>query len=84
MGVDLVVKHMINQLVEKTLSVLNMTKDCGHVHEPGEISLFTRGRQRAFVKVQDGPRRYLAARFASLPWRAAKKESEPLGASGYR
>lgn len=57
LGVDLVVgnrdKH---QLVEKTLSELNMETMPAMSTEPGETSLFTRGRQRAFVKVQDGCR----------------------------
>ena len=57
MGVDLVVSNKDkDQLVEKTLSVLNMDAMPAMSTEPGEISLFTRGRQRAFVKVQDGCR----------------------------
>jgi threonylcarbamoyladenosine tRNA methylthiotransferase MtaB len=57
MGVDLVVSNKDkDQLVEKTLSVLNMDAMPVMSTEPGEISLFTRGRQRAFVKVQDGCR----------------------------
>ena len=57
MGVDLVVSNQDkDQLVEKTLSVLNMDTMPAMSTEPGEISLFTRGRQRAFVKVQDGCR----------------------------
>jgi len=57
MGVDLVIgnsdKH---QLVEKTLAELNMDSMPAMSTEPGEVSLFNRGRQRAFVKVQDGCR----------------------------
>jgi threonylcarbamoyladenosine tRNA methylthiotransferase MtaB len=45
-----------DQLVEKTLTELNMDSMPAMSTEPGEISLFTRGRQRAFVKVQDGCR----------------------------
>jgi len=57
MGVDLVVGNLDkDRLVEKTLSVLNMDAMPAMSTEPGEISLFTRGRQRAFVKVQDGCR----------------------------
>ena len=57
MGVDLVVSNQDkDQLVEKTLSELNMDAMPAMSTEPGEISLFTRGRQRAFVKVQDGCR----------------------------
>ena len=57
MGVDLVVSNKDkDQLVEKTLTELNMDAMPAMSTEPGEISLFTRGRQRAFVKVQDGCR----------------------------
>jgi threonylcarbamoyladenosine tRNA methylthiotransferase MtaB len=57
MGVDLVVSNQDkDQLVEKTLTELNMDSMPAMSTEPGEISLFTRGRQRAFVKVQDGCR----------------------------
>jgi threonylcarbamoyladenosine tRNA methylthiotransferase MtaB len=57
MGVDLVVSNREkDQLVEKTLTGLNMDTMPAMSTEPGEISLFTRGRQRAFVKVQDGCR----------------------------
>ena len=57
MGVDLVVSNQDkDQLVEKTLTGLNMDTMPVMSTEPGEISLFTRGRQRAFVKVQDGCR----------------------------
>lgn len=57
MGVDLVVGNKDkDQLVAKTLSELDMDTMPAMSTEPGEISLFTRGRQRAFVKVQDGCR----------------------------
>ncbi len=57
MGVDLVVSNQDkDQLVEKTLTGLNMDAMPAMSTEPGEISLFTRGKQRAFVKVQDGCR----------------------------
>lgn len=57
MGVDLVVGNKDkDQLVEKSLTQLNMDTMPAMSTEPGEISLFTRGRQRAFVKVQDGCR----------------------------
>ncbi len=57
LGVDLVVSNQDKQqLVEKTLTELNMSVMPAFSTEPGEISLFTRGRQRAFVKVQDGCR----------------------------
>ncbi len=57
LGVDLVISNKDkDQLVEKTLAELNMDSMPALSTEPGEISLFTRGRQRAFVKVQDGCR----------------------------
>jgi threonylcarbamoyladenosine tRNA methylthiotransferase MtaB len=57
MGVDLVVDNQDkNQLVERTLAELDLGSMPAMSTEPGEISLFTRGRQRAFVKVQDGCR----------------------------
>ena len=57
MGVDLVIGNQDkDQLVEKTLSSLNLDSMPMMSTEPGETSLFSRGRQRAFVKVQDGCR----------------------------
>ncbi|MBD9361362.1 tRNA (N(6)-L-threonylcarbamoyladenosine(37)-C(2))-methylthiotransferase MtaB [Methylomonas fluvii] len=57
MGVDLIVGNQDkNQLVEKTLAELNLNSMPAMSTEPGEVSLFSRGRQRAFVKVQDGCR----------------------------
>jgi threonylcarbamoyladenosine tRNA methylthiotransferase MtaB len=57
MGVDLVVGNRDkDRLVEKTLAELDMDTMPAMATDPGEISLFTRGRQRAFVKVQDGCR----------------------------
>jgi threonylcarbamoyladenosine tRNA methylthiotransferase MtaB len=57
LGVDLVVSNKDkDRLVEKALTELNMDSMPVLSSEPGEISLFTRGRQRAFVKVQDGCR----------------------------
>jgi len=57
LGVDLVVSNKDkNLLVEQTLSALNFDTMPAMSTEPGEISLFSRGRQRAFVKVQDGCR----------------------------
>ncbi|QPK65121.1 tRNA (N(6)-L-threonylcarbamoyladenosine(37)-C(2))-methylthiotransferase MtaB [Methylomonas sp. LL1] len=57
MGVDLIVGNKDkNQLVEKTLAELNLDSMPAMSTEPGEVSLFSRGRQRAFVKVQDGCR----------------------------
>ncbi|MGR9036659.1 MAG: tRNA (N(6)-L-threonylcarbamoyladenosine(37)-C(2))-methylthiotransferase MtaB [Gammaproteobacteria bacterium] len=57
MGVDLVVGNKDkDRLVEKALAELNLDTMPAMSTEPGEVSLFTRGRQRAFVKVQDGCR----------------------------
>jgi threonylcarbamoyladenosine tRNA methylthiotransferase MtaB len=57
LGVDLVVINKDkDRLVEKTLSELNLDTMPSMSTEPGAISLFTRGRQRAFIKVQDGCR----------------------------
>ncbi|MEQ1558425.1 MAG: tRNA (N(6)-L-threonylcarbamoyladenosine(37)-C(2))-methylthiotransferase MtaB [Methyloglobulus sp.] len=57
LGVDLVVSNKDkSQLVEKALTELNLETMPAMATEPGEISLFTRGRQRAFIKVQDGCR----------------------------
>ena len=57
LGVDLVVSNKDKaQLVEKVLSELTFETMPAMATEPAEIALFTRGRQRAFVKVQDGCR----------------------------
>ncbi|NOQ94182.1 MAG: tRNA (N(6)-L-threonylcarbamoyladenosine(37)-C(2))-methylthiotransferase MtaB, partial [Methylophaga sp.] len=57
LGVDLVVSNKDkNQLVEQTLAALNLETMPAMSTEPGETSLFSRGRQRAFIKVQDGCR----------------------------
>jgi threonylcarbamoyladenosine tRNA methylthiotransferase MtaB len=57
LGVDLVVSNKDkNQLVEHTLSLLNFDSMPAMATAPGETSLFSLGRQRAFIKVQDGCR----------------------------
>lgn len=57
LGVDLIVSNQHKEnLVAKTLSELNLDSMPNLATEPGEIALFSRGRQRAFVKVQDGCR----------------------------
>jgi threonylcarbamoyladenosine tRNA methylthiotransferase MtaB len=57
MGVDLVVSNQDkDKLVETALNELNFDSMPSMSTEPGETSLFTRGRQRAFIKVQDGCR----------------------------
>ena len=57
LGVDLVVSNKDKaNLVEKALHELTFETMPAMATEPAEIALFTRGRQRAFVKVQDGCR----------------------------
>jgi len=57
LGVDLVISNKDKaQLVEKALTELTFETMPAMATEPAEIALFTRGRQRAFVKVQDGCR----------------------------
>lgn len=57
MGVDLVVSNQDKQqLVNKALNELNLTSMPSMSTEPGAVALFNRGRQRAFIKVQDGCR----------------------------
>ncbi len=57
LGVDLVVSNKDkDRLVDLVFSEINFDSMPSMSTEPGEISLFSRGRQRAFVKVQDGCR----------------------------
>ncbi len=57
LGVDLVIGNQDkNRLVEITLEALNMDSMPSFSTNAGEQSLFSRGRQRAFIKVQDGCR----------------------------
>ena len=57
LGVDLVVSNKDKaQLVDRALQELTFDSMPEMATEPSEIALFTRGRQRAFVKVQDGCR----------------------------
>lgn len=57
LGVDLVVLNQDkNRLVELTENELDLKSMPQLSTEPGEVALFNRGRQRAFVKVQDGCR----------------------------
>ena len=79
LGVDLVVSNKDkDQLVEKTLTELNMEVMPAMSTEPGEISLFTRGRQRAFVKVQDGCR--YRCSFCIVTVARGDEESRPVQA----
>lgn len=57
LGVDLVVGNQDkHQLVAKVLHELNLDSMPSMSTEPGAVALFNRGRQRAFIKVQDGCR----------------------------
>lgn len=57
LGVDLVVSNKDkDQLVAKALAELDLDTMPTMATEPGETALFTLGRQRAFIKVQDGCR----------------------------
>lgn len=57
MGVDLVIaNHDKNRLVELTKDRLAIETMPSMSTEPAAVALFSRGRQRAFVKVQDGCR----------------------------
>lgn len=56
-GVDLLINNKDkNNLAERVQQDLNIEAMPAISTEPGEMALFTRGRQRAFVKVQDGCR----------------------------
>ncbi|SHE23085.1 tRNA (N(6)-L-threonylcarbamoyladenosine(37)-C(2))-methylthiotransferase MtaB [methanotrophic endosymbiont of Bathymodiolus puteoserpentis (Logatchev)] len=57
LGVDLIVSNQDkDRLVELAMQELDIPTMPAMSTEPGETSLFSRGRQRAFVKVQDGCR----------------------------
>ena len=57
LGVDLIVhnrdKHQLVEIVNRELALQTMPEAAT---QPAEASLFARGRQRAFVKIQDGCR----------------------------
>ena len=56
-GIDLLIpNHDKEKLVELTMHELNMSTMPSEATVPGESSLFKRGRQRAFIKIQDGCR----------------------------
>lgn len=56
-GIDLLVSNTKkDQLVDLTLEALDENTMPVISTEPGETALFSRGRQRAFIKVQDGCR----------------------------
>jgi len=57
LGVDLIISNQDkDRLVELAIAELDMPTMPMMSTEPAEISLFSRGRQRAFIKVQDGCR----------------------------
>lgn len=57
LGVDLVVgNHEKDRLVEIAQQALSLPIMPVSAIEPGEVALLSRGRQRAFIKVQDGCR----------------------------
>ncbi len=77
LGVDLVISNKNkNQLVEQTLKSLNLTTMPAMSTEPGETSLFSRGRQRAFIKVQDGCR--YRCTFCIVTVARGEEESRPI------
>jgi len=56
-GIDLVIPNQDKErLVELTTQKLNLLTMPSEATIPGETSLFKRGRQRAFIKIQDGCR----------------------------
>ncbi|GFO70893.1 threonylcarbamoyladenosine tRNA methylthiotransferase MtaB [Bathymodiolus japonicus methanotrophic gill symbiont] len=57
LGVDLIVSNQDKgRLVELAIAELDIPSMPVMSTEPAEISLFSRGRQRAFIKIQDGCR----------------------------
>jgi threonylcarbamoyladenosine tRNA methylthiotransferase MtaB len=79
LGVDLVVSNKDkDQLVELALTVLNLDAMPAMASEPGETSLFVRGRQRAFVKVQDGCR--YRCTFCIVTVARGEEKSRPISA----
>ncbi len=57
LGVDMVIPNRAkNELVDDVLNNLDLNSMPAMSTEPATISLFNRGRQRAFIKVQDGCR----------------------------
>lgn len=77
MGVDLVVSNQNkDQLVNKALAELNLSTMPTMSTEPGAIALFSRGRQRAFIKVQDGCR--YRCTFCIVTVARGEEKSRPL------
>jgi threonylcarbamoyladenosine tRNA methylthiotransferase MtaB len=79
LGVDLVVSNKDKEkLVDLALSTLDFPNMPAMSTEPGEISLFSRGRQRAFVKVQDGCR--YRCTFCIVTVARGEESSKPINA----
>ncbi|WP_374087748.1 tRNA (N(6)-L-threonylcarbamoyladenosine(37)-C(2))-methylthiotransferase MtaB [Methylomicrobium lacus] len=79
MGVDLVIGNQDkDKLVDLALRELNLSSMPAQATEPGEFSLFTRGRQRAFVKVQDGCR--YRCTFCIVTVARGEEKSRPIAA----
>lgn len=77
LGVDMVVSNQDkNQLVSKALHELNMDSMPSMSTEPGAVALFSRGRQRAFIKVQDGCR--YRCTFCIVTVARGEEQSRPL------
>jgi len=77
LGVDLIVSNKDkNQLVDIVLNQLNIATMPQLATEPGETALFNRGRQRAFVKVQDGCR--YRCTFCIVTVARGEEKSRPL------
>lgn len=77
LGVDLVVSNKDkDQLVEKAITELDLGTMPAMSTEPGATSLFARGRQRAFVKVQDGCR--YRCTFCIVTVARGEEKSRPL------
>ncbi len=77
LGVDLIVSNKDkNQLVDIVLNQLNIAAMPQLATEPGETALFNRGRQRAFVKVQDGCR--YRCTFCIVTVARGEEKSRPL------
>lgn len=78
LGVDLVVANADkSRLVELTRTTLNLQAMPAPATEPGEVSLFSRGRHRAFVKVQDGCR--YRCTFCIVTVARGEEKSRPIG-----
>lgn len=77
LGVDLIVSNQDkDRLVELAIAELDIPTMPAMSTEPAEISLFSRGRQRAFIKVQDGCR--YRCTFCIVTVARGKEKSSPI------